>query len=381
MRHSSRSACYESLGVRPLINGVGTVTTLSGSLILPEVRQAMVEASQRYVAIRELMEAAGARIASIMQCEWGLVTNGCAAALTQVTAACVAGSDPEKVARLPDTTGMKDEVIVQRAHRVGYDRAVTAVGVRFVEVTTQAELEAAFSDRTAMLFLFGDASDRGQIPVRQMVETGHAHGVPSLVDAAAERPDVPNWYLAQGADAVAYSGGKCLRGPQASGLVLGRKELLQAAFANGCPHGSIGRPMKVGKEEIMGLLAAVEQWMERDHQAEWRAWERRLEVIAGAVNGIASMKTAVRLPGRSNVTPTLVVSWDAGKVGIDAAKVRERLSAGEPRIEVSGGPDAVTINPYMMEEGEDVLVGRRLAEVLQQAATATGAGSAGSSGT
>ena len=378
MRHSSRSACYESLGVRPLINCVGTVTTLSGSLILPEVRQAMVEASQRYVAIRELMEAAGARIASVMQCEWGLVTNGCAAALTQVTAACVAGSDPEKVARLPDTTGMKDEVIVQSAHRVGYDRAVTAVGVRFVEVATQAELEAAFSDRTAMLFLFGDAYDRGQIPVRQMVETGHAHGVPSLVDAAAERPDVPNWYLAQGADAVAYSGGKCLRGPQASGLVLGRKELLQAAFANGCPHGSIGRPMKVGKEEIMGLLAAVEQWMERDHQAEWREWERRLEVIAGAVNGIASMKTAVRLPGRSNVTPTLVVSWDAGTVGIDAAKVRERLSAGEPRIEVSGGPDAVTINPYMMEEGEDVLVGRRLAEVLTQ--TATGAGSAGSSG-
>jgi len=367
MSRKLRVSRYEDLGVRPLINCIGTITTLSGSLVLPEVRQAMAEASGRYVKIDELMEGVGARIAAVMQCEWGLVTAGCAAALTQVTAACVAGADPDKVARLPDTSGMKNEVIVQTSHRQGYDRAVTAVGTRFVQVASRAELEAAYSERTAMLLIFGDAAERGPIGVKEMVDSGRARGVPALVDAAAERPDVPNWYLEQGVDAVAYSGGKCLRGPQASGLVLGRKELLQAAFVNGCPHGSIGRPMKAGKEEIMGLLAAVEQWVERDHEAEWREWERRLQVIAAAVAPFAAVRTAIHAPGRSNVTPTMSIQWEAQEVGLTAAEVRRQLSAGEPRIEAAGGEDGLSINPYMMEEGEEELVARRLAAVLAAA--------------
>ena len=358
---------YEDIGVRPLINCIGTITTLSGSLILPEVRQAMVEASTRYVKIDELMAGVGARLAEIMRCEWGLVTNGCAAALTQVTAACVAGTDPDKVGRLPDTTGMANEVIVQASHRQGYDRAVVAVGTRLIEVTTHAELEAAYTDRTAMLLIFGDAAERGEITVKEMADSGHAHGVPSFVDAAAERPDVPNWYLEQGVDAVAYSGGKCLRGPQAAGLVLGRRELLEAAFANGCPHGSIGRPMKAGKEEIMGLLAAVEQWVARDHEAEWREWERRLAVIAEAATRFDSVTTSIRTPGRSNVTPNLSIQWEAEKVGVSPEEARRQLSAGEPRIEVSGGDDGISINPYMMEDGEDAVVARRLGEVLAAA--------------
>ena len=355
---------YESIGVRPLINCVGTLTYLSGSLILPQVREAMVEASRRYVNIDELMEAVGARIAELMQCEWGLVTSGCAAALTQITAACVAGVDPAKVGRLPDITGMKSEVIVQASHRVGYDRAVTAVGVHLTEVDTRADLEAAISDNTAMLFVFGDAAERGQISVKEMVDLGHEHGIPTLVDAAAERPDVPNWYLEQGADAVAYSGGKCLRGPQGAGLVLGRRELLQAAFANGSPHGSIGRPMKVDKEEIMGLLAAVEQWVKRDHKAEWREWERRLQVISEAATQFPSVATSVRSPGRSNVTPHMSISWDADAVGVSPTTVRELLSAGNPRIEVSGGEGGLSINPYMMEDGEEQIVSQRLVEAL-----------------
>jgi uncharacterized pyridoxal phosphate-dependent enzyme len=355
---------YQDIGVRPLINCIGTITTLSGSLALPEVREATAAASTAYVKIDELMEAVGARIASVMQCEWGLVTNGCAAALTQVTAGCVAGTDPEKVGRLPDTTGMKNEVIVQKSHRMGYDRAVTAVGTTMIEVTTRAELEAAFTERTAMLMIFGDAAERGEITVKEMAEVGHAHGVPSFVDAAAERPDVPNWYLAQGVDAVAYSGGKCMRGPQASGLVLGRKELLQAAFANGCPHGSIGRPMKAGKEEIMGMLAAVEQWVVRDHQAEWREWERRLQLITDAATEFPSVTTSISQPGRSNVTPNLQITWDAAEVGTSAATVRQQLSDGEPRIEVSGGQDQISINPYMMEDGDAEIVARRFTETM-----------------
>ncbi|MEE3234269.1 MAG: aminotransferase class V-fold PLP-dependent enzyme, partial [Candidatus Latescibacterota bacterium] len=232
MTMDHRVTTYADIGVRPFINCVGTITALSGSLSLPEVRLAMVEAASGYVKISELMDAVGRRIADVMQCEYGLVTAGCAAALTQVTAACVAGTDSEKIGKLPNSSGMKNEVIVQKSHRVGYDRAITAVGTRFVEVTTLKDLESAYTDLTAMVFIFGDAAERGEISVKEMAESAQNHGVPVFVDAAAERPDVPNWYLEQGVDAVAYSGGKCLRGPQASGLVLGREDLLKAAFSN-----------------------------------------------------------------------------------------------------------------------------------------------------
>ncbi|MBT3343798.1 MAG: aminotransferase class V-fold PLP-dependent enzyme [Gemmatimonadetes bacterium] len=355
---------YEDLGVRPLINCIGTVTRYSGSLMLPEARQAMQDASQSYVMIEELMDAVGARLAQVMACEWGLVTNGCAAALAQVTAACIAGDDPAKMHSLPDTTNLKNEVIVQASHRMGYDRVIRAMGATFIEVTTLDDLEAAYTDRTAMIFVFGDAAERSEITVKELVASGRAHSVPVFVDAAAERPDVPNVYLEQGVDAVAYSGGKCLRGPQASGMVLGRKDLLQAAFANGCPNANIGRPMKAGKEEIMGLLAAVEQWVVRDHEAEWREWERRLQVITDAVSAIDSVTHSVNTPRPSNVAPHLTIQWDAAKVGVSAADVRQRLSDGDPRIEMSGGQDSVTMNPYMMEEGEAQIVARELAAAL-----------------
>ena len=355
---------YESIGVRPLINCRGTFTIISGSVILPEVREAIVLASQRYVNIDELMEAVGARIAELMDCEWGLITDGCAAALCQVTAACVAGSDPEKMIRLPDTTGMKNEVIVQTCHRNVYDHAIRMVGVKMIEVDTKAELEAALNDRTAMLFVFGDAEERGQITTKEMADIGHEHGIPTFVDAAAERPDVPNWYLEQGADAVAYSGGKCLRGPQASGLVLGRQDLLQAAFLNGAPHHALARPMKAGKEEIMGLLAAVEQWIKRDHKAEWKEWERRLGVITDTVKDFDSVTTTIRQRGRSNVAPVLEINWDVETVGISGTGVASQLSAGEPRIELNGNANGISIMPYMMEEGEDKIVADQLGAIL-----------------
>ena len=357
---------YESIDVRPLINCRGTYTIISGSVILPEVRKAMAEASKRYVHLDELAEGVGQRIAELMQCEWGLVVNGCAAALAQVTAACVAGSDPEKMARLPDTAGMKNEVIVQSCHRHVYDHAVRMVGVELVEVVTKAELEAAIGDRTAMLLVFGDAADRGEISVKDMAQIGREHGIATFVDAAAERPDVPNCYLADGADAVGYSGGKCLRGPQASGLVLGKKALLQAAFLNGAPHHALGRPMKAGKEEVMGLLAAVEQWVKRDHEAEWKEWERRLATISAALTDLQSVTITTRQPGRSNVAPHLSISWDSQVLGITAAAVQQALSKGDPRIEVPVHGDGFSINPYMMEEGEDEIVARRLREVMAE---------------
>src|SRR5262249_36564019 len=227
---------------------------------------------------------------------------------------------------------------------------------------TRAELEAAIDGRTAMLAAMGGT--RGEIAVAEMAAVGHAHGVPTLVDAAAERPGGPNRYLGDGADAVAYSGGKCLRGPQASGLVLGRKDLLQAAFLNGAPHHALGRPMKAGKEEIMGLLAAVEQWVRRDHAAEWGEWERRLQVIGDAVTRFPSVTTTIRQPGRSNVAPVLQITWDTEALGITGLEVKRQLAAGDPRIEVFASAEGFSVMPYMMEEGEDAIVARRCTEIL-----------------
>ena len=217
-----------------------------------------------------------------------------------------------------------------------------------------------------MFAFFGDRTDNSDIPLQDVIAICHRHGVPVFVDAAAERPDVPNPYLSAGADVVAYSGGKCLRGPQSSGLVLGRKDLLQAAFKNGAPHHALGRPMKAGKEEIMGLLAAVEKWVARDHDAEWQEWERRLQTIADAVSSLPSVTTQTRQPGRSNVAPTLEIHWDPTSIALIPEDVRQHLSDGDPRIELFTHKKGVEIMPYMMEEGEDVLVAKRLKEVLAE---------------
>ena len=355
---------YRSIGVRPLINCRGTYTIISGSLMLPEVREAMMEAAKAYVHLDELMDAVGARIAELMQCEWGLVTNGCAAALTQVTSACVAGDDPDKIVQLPDTRGMKNRVLYQPGHLHIYTHAIRAVGVEMVEVEDHDALSSAIDDRTAMFAFFGDQTANSDIPLEDVVAICHRKGVPVFVDAAAERPDVPNTYLQSGADVVAYSGGKCLRGPQSSGLVLGRKDILQAAFINGAPHHSLGRAMKAGKEEVMGLLAAVEKWVLRDHDAEWAEWEQWLRVIGDAVADLPSVTTRVRDPGRSNVAPILEVHWDRTVLPITPEETQQQLSDGDPRIELFTHENGVEVMPYMMEQGEDVIVARRLREVL-----------------
>jgi uncharacterized pyridoxal phosphate-dependent enzyme len=362
-------ASYAALGVRPLINCIGTITRYSGSLMLPEVREAMDRAAQQYVVIEELQQAVGTRLGELMGAEFGLVTNGCGAALVLTTAACVAGDDQKKMAQLPDTTGLKNEIIIGKSHRVGYDRLLRAVGTTFVEVETADDLEAAFTDRTAMIFCFGDATGvsapgRGDISFEQFVAAGKKHGVPVFVDAAAERPNAPNVYLQAGADAVAYSGGKCMRGPQSSGMLLGRKDLLWAAYMNGAPNANLGRSMKVGKEEIMGLLTAVENWVVRDHDAEWKEWERRLGVITDALSGVESLETAINTPGPSNIAPHLTLRWDADKAGISVAEARTKLNDGEPRIIFGGGAEALSINPYMLEEGDAERVAAALKGVL-----------------
>jgi D-glucosaminate-6-phosphate ammonia-lyase len=368
---SSGPNIYETIGVKPIINCQGTFTILSGSQTLPEVKKAIDEASRRYVHMDELMEKVGQHLAELTGAEFGIVTAGCAAALTHVTAACVAGADPEKMQRLPDVTGLKNEVIMPKASRNVYDHAIRMVGVKIVEVQNPEQFHAAVNERTAMISILGDAEEHNGVSLEEMVEVSRARGIPVLVDAAAERPDVPNYYLKKGVDVVAYSGGKCLRGPQCSGLALGRHDLLWAAWLNSAPHHAFGRSMKVGKEEIMGLLTAVEMWVKhRDHKAEWKMWESWLQTISTELAKIQGVQLEVRQPGRSNVAPALSIRWDAARLKLTPEDVKRILNEGTPRIWVplTHHGSGLSIMPYMMEPGEDKIVAERLTEVFAKAA-------------
>ncbi|MFH1086221.1 MAG: aminotransferase class V-fold PLP-dependent enzyme, partial [Chloroflexota bacterium] len=357
---------FQSIGVRPVINCYGTYTIYTGSRALKQVTDAMVEATNYYVQMDELMEAVGRRLAELTGAEWGYIPDGCAAGLAQLTAACIAGGAPEQMARFPELDGLKNEVIMQKNHRNTYDWAIRMTGVRMVEVETVAELRAALSERTAMIAITGDSDERNNIPVAEMIRIGHEYGVICIVDAAAERPDIPNRFLKMGADAVAYSGGKCLRGPQASGLVLGRRDLLWAAFMNGAPHHALGRPMKAGKEEIMGQLAAAEAWvLGRDHAAEWRMWESWLETIRQAVADLPSIQTFVDQPGPSNHAPTLRIQWDPQALHVTPKQIEQELREGEPRIVMHLMKDGLRVMPYMMEDGDAEIAAPRLRALLK----------------
>ena len=364
---------YARLGVRPFINAAGTYTALSASLMPDEVVAAMEQASGQYVSLQELHEAAGQRIASLVGAESALVTSGAAAALTLATAACVCGDDQAAIRQVPDTTGLKNQVILQSSHRFGYDHAIRNVGVEFVEVETRAELETAITDRTAMLFFLNAANNSGRLDREEFAEIGRQTGIPTLIDAAADLPPARNLraFTEVGYDLVAFSGGKGLRGPQCSGLLLGRPDLVAAAYLNGSPHSnSVGRIGKVGKEEIVGLTRAVELYTEKDHAAEWAGWEARVQVIADAVNGIPGVAAEQFVPELANAVPHLGIDWDPDRIALTRADVAAALRDGEPRIEPRlSAADAprLEIGVWMMQPGDEQLVAERCVEVLASA--------------
>jgi L-seryl-tRNA(Ser) seleniumtransferase len=363
---------YQSIGVRPVINARGTFTIISGSRMLPEVRAAMDAAAQHHVQLDELMAAIGARLAELTKAEWGMVSSGCSAALTHATAACVAGGNPDLHVRIPNLAGFpKDEVIIPTHSRNVYDAAVRAVGARVVEVGTVEELEAAFGPRTAMVYILaGPAADKGPLSTRSIALMARQKHVPVLVDAAAEILTVPNVHLENGATLVAYSGGKCIRGPQSAGLLLGRKDLVQAAWVHSAPHHGFARSMKVGKEEAMGMLMAVEMWMKRDHKAEWSRWMSWLDSIGKRVSTIDGVTTSIAETSElSNRTPSLSIRWDPNRLGITGAAVAKHLYDNEPRITTPGGRDrdgqaSISITPYMMAAGEEKIVAERIHAIL-----------------
>ena len=371
---------YQSIGVRPLINGRGTYTIISGSLMLPEVRAAMDEAAQHYVHLDELAEAIGARLAVLTRAEWGMVSSGCSAALTHATAACVAGGNPDLHVRIPNLQGFaKTEAVIPKHSRNVYDAAIRAVGVRVVEVETAEELDAALGPKTALVYILaGPQADRSRLNTRVICEHAKRHGVPVLVDAAAEILTVPNVHLEAGADLVGYSGGKCIRGPQSAGLLLGRKDLVRAAWIHSAPHHGFARAMKVGKEEAMGMLMAVEMWMQRDHEAEWNRWRQWLDHIAQRVSAVNGVTTSIIEPkGLSNRTPMLAVRWTYDRLGVRGKAAAQALYDGEPRIAVDaaggtgGGETGVTINPYMLSPGDETLIADRLYALLSTASPST----------
>src|SRR5438105_12311917 len=362
---SSGANIYERIGVHPVVNCKGTFTIISGSQSLPEVKSAMNEASRHYVHLDELMDGVGRRLAELTKAEWGIITAGCAAALTHAAAACIARSNPEKMQRIPMLEGMKNEVVMPRQSRNVYDHAIRMTGVKMVTPESRDEFVAALRPSTAMVALLGEDVPRHPMKLEEMSEAAHKHGIPVIVDAAAERLTIPNFYLTKGADMVAYSGGKCLRGPQCAGLLLGRKDLLQAAWINSAPHHAFGRSLKVGKEEIMGMLAAVEAWVKRDHDAEWKQWEGWLATIRESVSSAPTVRTQVLQPeGPSNYAPQLQVSWDTEKLGITGTELAELLLSGNPRIVMPAEKTSFTVMPYMMMPGDDKLVEPRVRELL-----------------
>jgi L-seryl-tRNA(Ser) seleniumtransferase len=369
---------YEELEIRPVINACATLTRLGGSRMPPEVLTAMNEAARCFVDLKELQRKVGERIAALTQNEAAYLSSGAAAGLVLATAACITGEDPSAIRQLPDLTGLKNEVVVHNTHRNGYDHAVRQVGVQVIEIgcldkTTRAELEQVLSPRTAAVVWFqGAMTCANDLPLPEVIEIAKARNIPVMVDAAAQLPPVSNlWnFTHMGADLAIFSGGKDLRGPQSSGLILGRRDLIRACALNANPNHSIGRPMKVGKEEMLGLLAAVELYISKDHAVEYRDFEKRAEMIQKSAAAVQGVKAEVFVPEVANHVPHVRITWDATALGFKADHAVKALLDGEPSIGTRSEGDAIVVGVWMMRPGEDKVVAKRMREVLEQGAKA-----------
>ena len=374
---------YQKLGVTPFINAAGTYTVLSASTMPQEVQAAIALASLKPVHLLELQDAAGEYLAKRLKCEAALVTSGAAGALTVGTAACITlGNKPAIVSIPTDMAGLKNEVLVQKAHRYDYDHALRNCGIRYVEVETVEEYEKAFTDKTVMTHFF-NAAEGGKISREDWVRVAHNHGVPCFNDAAADVPPISNlWnYTQMGFDLVTFSGGKGLRGPQCTGLLLGRKDLIEAAKLNNSPFSNtVGRGMKVAKEEIVGLVAAVDWFLAQDDAAMEAEFQKRADLIAGKLKTLPTVETRSFLPEVANHVPHLLITYDQKRIKISAADVMQKMRAGKPRIELNpgtggapasaglpGGSNTIIVGVWMLLPGEDAIVAQRLHEVLHAA--------------
>jgi L-seryl-tRNA(Ser) seleniumtransferase len=329
----------------------------------------MAEASRWFVNLDELMEAAGRRLAELTLAEWGIVTCGSAAAVALGTAACVAGNDPLKMLRLPFTGGMVDRVLMPKSQRFAYDQAVRMIGCRIVEVETRADLDKALDEPVALVVLLGKLEHCGPLRLEDFAAAAQPRHIPIMVDAASEHLERPSPWLVRGADLVVYSGGKFLRGPQTSGLLLGRKALVEAAWRNASPHQALGRPMKVSKEDIVGAVAAVEHWFAaRDREAERRQWYADLALIAERIGRLPGAATHIVEPEGVDLVPRLKLSWDRWHYPTDGLDLRQRVLDGEPRIMLddnSATENEIEIDPFQLQPGEAAAVAAAVVAALR----------------
>ena len=375
---------YAKLGVTKIINAAGTYTALTASIMPPSVQAAVAEAAKHPVRLAELQQKAGEYIARRLKCEAALVSAGAASALTLGTAACMTVGNRQAASQLPlDVSGLKNEVIIQKGHRYGYDQAIKNCGIHFVEVETQDQYEQAFTPRTVMCHFY-NAAEQGQITREKWIEVAHRHGVPCFNDAAADVPPISNlWnYTQMGFDLVTFSGGKGLRGPQSAGLLLGRKDLIEAAGWSNSPHDeTVGRGMKVAKEQIIGMVAAVDWYLSQTDDGMQAEFRHRAERMAAVLKDVPTLTHEIVVPPLANAVPHLVIRYDQTRVRMAPLEVAQTLRAGSPAIELNpstgrkGGSaglpnteNAILIGVWMMQPGEDLLVARRLREVLLKAA-------------
>lgn len=366
---------FEELGIKKVINARGTMTYLSGSLMLPEVMEAINTTSHDFANLHEVEDKIGEKIAEMLHCEAAMITSGAAGALSIGTAAVITGKDKKKIAALPHFSGAPPEVIIQKSHRYSFDQAIRMTGAVMVEVEGPEEMERAINKNTVMVHCFNAAEDWFGIPDsishKDFIAIAKKHNIPAFIDAAADVTPAENLFKFQkeGFDLITFSGGKILRGPQSTGLLFGRKDLIEAAKLNFDPYECpIGRPMKVNKEEMFGMYVALKTFLQEDHKAVWNQWVDRTRQIAAHLKTVPTVIGKTHIPsGKSNYFPGLSVSWDQDRVKITPREVSEKLRNGNPCIEVGGGKEAVHIAVVTLRPDQDAIVAEQLKKILEQA--------------
>ena len=361
---------YDRLGVRPIINARGMNTMASGSLMPTPVLDAMAEAATQFVDMAELNARAGEHIARLIGVEAAHVTSGSAGGLLLAAAACIAGDDPKAIAQLPDTTGLRDGIVIEACRRIRYDQALRAAGARLVVVgdedsCTPEQMEAAIDASTAaVIHIVSPYLGRNGVPLEVAIDIAHRHGLPIIVDAASTLPPTNHLtrWTSMGADLVIYSGGKGIRGPQGSGLLLGRKDLIRAAAANGAPNGAIGRPCKVSKEDIVGLVTALELFLAEDWTVEWARHVEQAEEIVGALAGLPGITATIDADSSVWTTPTILVAVDEKSTGLTPDRLVDALRNGEPPIMTRAFQGKLLVDPHNLRGDEATIVARRLRE-------------------
>ncbi len=364
---------YQELGVTAVINAEGTMTMLGGSLIRPEVETVMAQAARHFVSIPALEEAAGKRIAQMLKLPEGysaLVTSGAAGAIQSGLAGILTGDNESFIKQLPDLTGMKSEVIIQKTHRNPFDHQLRGTGVKLIEIETRDQLRRAVSERTAMMHFSNFANAAGQIKVDEWVKLAKEFKLPCMNDAAADTPPVSHlWdYADMGYDLVTFSGGKALRGPQCAGLLIGREDLVRFALLNNSPYeDTLGRGQKVGKEEIVGMIKALELYLNEDHDALAREWQQRLDTVSRQITRIAGVSTSLFTPDIANHVPHMQIVWDA-KISLTPQQASQILRAGQPPIAIGGGEGrpGLAMSSFMLQPGEEQIIAEQLAKVFRE---------------